>query len=75
MFFGFKKKKSYPERAKYKVGELVRFRRRNELSFGFIYEAFEDREGHITYTIQIGGQCPSFLYDFREEDIIGYMKK
>ena len=27
--------------------------------------------GKITYTIQIGGQCPALIYDYKEEDILG----
>ena len=34
-----------------------------------------DLDGKITYTIQIGGQCPSFLYDYKEEDILGLKKR
>ncbi|MBR4836446.1 MAG: hypothetical protein IKU99_05485 [Clostridia bacterium] len=73
MFFDklFKKKPSYPENAKYKKGDFVNFRRRGDLSFGYIYEAFEGENGKITYTIQIGGQCPAMLYDWKEEDILG----
>lgn len=73
MFFDklFKKKPKYPETAKYKVGDLVNFRRRGDLCFGYIYDAFVDSDGKITYTIQIGGQCPALIYDWKEEDIIG----
>ena len=67
--FGIKDK--YPENAKYKKGDFVNFRHRGDLSFGYIYEAFEDKEGNISYTIQLGGQCPAFLYNWKEEDIIG----
>lgn len=72
MFFNklFKKNK-YPETAKYKKGDFVNFRYRGELSFGYIYEANIDVDGKITYTIQLGGQCPAFLYNWKEEDIIG----
>ena len=77
MFFDkfFKKKDTYPENAKYKKGDLVNFRRRDDLCFGYIYEAFQREDGIITYTIQIGGQCPAFLYDWNEEDIIGLKTK
>ena len=67
----FKKKTKYPEEAKYKKGDFVNFRRRGELSFGYIYDAARTSDGKITYTLQIGGQCPAFLYDWKEEDIIG----
>ena len=72
MFFEklFKKSK-YPEKAKYQKGDFVNFRRRGDLCFGYIYEAFENKEGSIYYTIQIGGQCPALIYEWKEEDIIG----
>ena len=72
MFFDklFKRNK-YPEAAKYKKGDFVNFRYRGELSFGYIYEAFESDDGKITYTLQIGGQCPAFLYNWKEEEILG----
>ena len=75
-FFDFlKKKDSYPEAAKYKKGDFVNFKRRGELSFGYIYEAFVTNDGKITYTIQIGGQCPALIYNWKEEDILGLKTK
>ena len=73
MFFLFKKKKVYPANAKYKVDDFVNFRYRNELYFGYIYDA-KEVNGKILYTIQLGGQCPALLYDYKEEDIIGLKK-
>lgn len=67
----FKKKKKYPETAKYKEDDLVTFRYRDDLSFGYIYDAKIDADGKVSYTIQLGGQCPALLYDFKEENIIG----
>lgn len=77
MFFKnlFKKKDNYPIEAKYKKGDFVNFRRRGELCFGYIYEAFLDKDGKITYTIQIGGQCPALLYNWKEEEILGLKTK
>lgn len=66
----FKKKKKYPENAKYKIGDYVNFRLRNDLHFGYIYNAFEEN-GSILYTIQLAGQCPTFIEKYKEEDIIG----
>ena len=71
----FKKKDTYPPEAKYKKGDFVNFRRRDDLCFGYIYEAFCDEDGKITYTIQIGGQCPAFLYNWKEEEILGLKTK
>lgn len=69
------KKKNYPEAAKYKKGDFVNFHRRGELCFGYIYEAFIDGEGKIYYTIQLGGQCPALIYNWKEEDILGLKTK
>ena len=35
----------------------------------------DKKSGSVTYTIQIGGQCPALIYDYKEEDIIGLRKK
>ena len=70
----FKKKKKYPENAKYKLDDFVNFRYRNELYFGYIYGANIEEDGKITYTIQLGGQCPALIYKYKEEDIIGLKK-
>lgn len=71
----FKKKNKYPEIAKYKKGDFVNFRYRDELYFGYIFEAFLNKENKVIYTIQIGGQCPSFIYEYKEDDIIGLKTK
>lgn len=74
MFSFLKKKKKYPEEAKYKLGDFVNFRYRDELYFGYIYGA-KIKDDKIIYDIQIGGQCPAVIYDYKEEDIIGLKKK
>ena len=53
MFFKFKKKNKYPEQAKYKKGDYINFRYRDELYFGYVHEAFLYNENKIKYTIQI----------------------
>ena len=75
MCFRFKKKNKYPEIAKYKKGDYINFRYRGELYFGFVYEAFLYDDNKVKYTIQIAGQCPSFIHDYKEEDIIGLKKR
>ena len=75
MILNFKRKKKYPEIAKYKLSDYVNFRYRGELYFGYIYEAFVDKDNKVTYTIQIGVQCPALIYDYKEEDIIGLKAK
>ena len=68
----FKKKTFWPEEAKYQKRDFVIFKYRGELYFGFIYEARKEN-GIILYTIQMGGECPTFAYNYKEEDIIGYV--
>lgn len=68
MFF-FKKK--YPLEAKYQKMDLVNFYYRGELRFGWIYNAIAGKDGSITYTMQIGGQCPALLFNIPETDITG----
>lgn len=74
MFLDIFKKKprkpDWPEEAKYKVRDFVRFRHRGELHFGFIHEARVEN-GDVIYTIQMGGECPTFVYNYKEEDIVG----
>lgn len=65
------KKPAWPEEAKYKFRDFVRFRHRGELRHGFIYEARVDEDGKVLYTIQMGGECPTFVYNYKEESIIG----
>ena len=72
--FLFKKKNKWPEIAKYKKGDYINFRYRDELMFGFIYEA-KIIDDHVIYTIQIAGQCPQLIPDYKEEDIIGLKQK
>lgn len=74
----FKKKKKKELKlhlAKYKLGDYVNFRYRNELYFGYIYTTYVDDNDNVTYTIQIAGQCPSFIHNYKEEDIIGLKTK
>ena len=75
MFLDIFKKKSkkdvWPDNAKYKFRDFVRFRHRGELRHGFIYEVRVEEDGSILYTIQMGGECPTFVYNHREENIVG----
>ena len=67
----FKRKPKYPIEAKYKLKDFVNFKYRGELYFGYIYDAKKDENGKITYTIQLGGQCITYVYNYKEEDIMG----
>lgn len=70
----FKKKKKYPEIAKYKKGDYINFRYRDELYFGHVYDASVDINNKVLYTIQIAGQCPFLIHNYKEENIIGLKK-
>ena len=42
---------------------------------GFVTKAEITEDNKVTYTIQVAGQCPYFIYDYKEEDIIGLKEK
>ena len=73
--FNFLKRRKYPEIAKYKKKDQINFRYRGELMFGYIYDAKLDENNNVEYTIQIAGQCPSFIHNYKEDDIIGIKTK
>ena len=68
----FKKKKikyKYPETAKYKLNDFINFIHNKELYFGYICGA-KVVDGKIIYTIQTEGECPSMIFNYKEEDIL-----
>ena len=67
-------KKKYPATAKYKAKDFVNFYHRGEIRFAWIYDAKIDKSGTVSYTLQVGGQCPALIYDVPEGDIIGLKK-
>lgn len=71
----FKRKEKFPENAKYKKGDYVNFRFRDDLYFGYIVTARLDKQGLIVYDIQIAGQCPAVIENFSEQKIIGLKTK
>lgn len=63
----FKKKKIID--TKFKVGDPVRFRYRDELYFGWIYVIYP-RENELTiYDVQVGGQCPMVIKGISEDQL------
>ena len=62
----FKKKKQIE--TKFKVGDTVRFRYRDELYFGWIYVIHPQQEP-IIYDVQVGGQCPMVIKGIKEEEL------
>ena len=53
---------------KYKIGEFVHFRYRDELYFGYVSYIYK-REGGTYYDIQVGGQCPAIIRGIKEETL------
>ena len=67
MFNIFKRKKKEID-SKFKKGDLVYFRYHDDLTFAYVYD-IKEKDGKVFYDVQLGGQCPSFLYDMKEEDL------
>lgn len=72
----FKKKKVVKVQidSKFKKGDYVNFRHRDELYFGWIwliYYKHVDGKTEIAYDIQIAGQCPTVVKGVLEPQIIG----
>lgn len=69
MCFFKKKKKITITGNRFKLGQLVSFRYRDEVNPGIIYQVKLDKDNKIIYDVQIGGECPAIIYDVKEEDI------
>ena len=65
----FKKKKKIVVETKFHEGDPVRFRRRDELYFGWIYAIYPQESGSTMYDVQVGGQCPMVLKGLKEEEL------
>ena len=65
----FRKKPKVKIDSKFSDGDYVRFKHRGELTFGWVYNIYTDKEGKVIYDIQIGGQCPAILYGLKEEEL------
>ena len=65
----FKKKKAIETNTKFKIGDPVRFRYRDELYFGWIYAIYPKEGDQTTYDVQVGGQCPMVLYGLKENEL------
>ena len=55
------------EGSKFKIGEFVHFRYRDELYFGYVNWIYTGNDGTKIYDIQVGGQCPAIIKGIREE--------
>ena len=69
MCFFKKKKKITITGNRFKLGQLVSFKYRDEVNPGIIYQMKLDKDNKIIYDVQIGGECPAIIYDVKEEDI------
>ena len=70
-FFRRKKKEEKVINSKFVLNEAVLFRNpRGELVNGYIYGAYQDKAGEITYDVQVGGECPVVYKDVEEKKII-----
>ena len=62
-----KKQKQFPH--SYNAGQRVNFKYRDDVVTGYIEKASLNKEGHVIYDIQIGGECPATIHNVHEEDI------
>lgn len=69
MCFFKKKKKITITGNRFKLGQLVSFKYRDEVNPGIIYQVKLDKDNKIIYDVQIGGECPAIIYNVKEEDI------
>ena len=70
-FFHKKAKEEIKINSKFHLKEEVLFRNKhNELTNGYIYQIHQLNENKTTYDIQIGGECPTIVYDVDEDKII-----
>lgn len=70
MWWPFKKKEKEPEaapEAKFAIGDRVYFKHRGDRTIGHIYRAYKGEDGGVVYDVQVGGQCPYFLYAMKED--------
>lgn len=61
--------------SKFKIGQFVHFRYRDELYFGYVNWIYTDTNGNRVYDIQVGGQCPAIIKGIKEEIIFIIDKK
>ena len=68
-FFKKKQKKVVITTGKFKVGDKVNFKHRDDVSPGFIYDVYYDKDNSLVYDIQIGGECPAVIKGLKEDEI------
>ena len=63
--------------SRFKKGDFVNFRYRDELCFGWIWSIYTrkiDERQIIHYDIQVGGQCPAVVIGIPESKVLGIKK-
>lgn len=65
----FKRKPKITIETKFKEGDPVRFRRKDELYFGWVYVIHVHEGKMTTYDVQIGGQCPMIIEGIEEDKL------
>ena len=67
----FKKKSQKPviTNNKFKKGDNVNFKYRDDVNPGIIFDVKCDLDQNIFYDIQIGGECPAIIPNIDEKDI------
>ena len=71
----FRKKVRVQVNGKFKLGESIRFRYRGEICPGYIYKVYLDKDQHVVYDVQIGGECPTVIVNIKEEEILKISSK
>ncbi len=70
-----KKKKDEPLiDSKYHLNDVVSFWYKTDLKLGFIRGVYQNEDGKVLYDIQFGGECPAFLKNVSENNIVERVK-
>lgn len=67
MFFK-KKKEAIIIESKFKKGDFVNFRYRDDLRFGIVYDIKKVND-EIIYSVQMGGECPVIINNLPEKSL------
>ncbi len=64
----FKRKKEVIIDSKFKKGDFVNFRYKDDLRFGIVYDIKKVND-EIIYSVQMGGECPVIINNLKEETL------
>ena len=62
----FKRKKVEIIESKFKKGDFVNFRYKDDLRFGIVYD-IKKANDEIIYSVQMGGECPVIINNLPEK--------